>query len=223
MRAKINIVVFLFALAAALVVGILIPADKESVLQENRIPAEFPELTKEAFFSGNYSRNFENYLADNVGFRSFFTAQSSAFTNIKGLDLGLGRILEASKDVGTGNTGQKKKLLVQKDRIEEVFEFDLKTADQYIEMLNYYAENLPRDISLYSMLVPTQIEFERQLYKSIADNQKEAIQYIYDNLDTRIQTVDAYSVIEAHKSEYVYFRTDHHWTQLGAFMPIMPF
>ena len=29
--------------------------------------------------------------------------------------------------------------------------------------------------------------------------------------------VDAYSVLEAHKDEYIYFRTDHHWSDLGAY------
>ncbi len=29
--------------------------------------------------------------------------------------------------------------------------------------------------------------------------------------------MDAYSAIEAHKDEYIYFRTDHHWTDLGAY------
>lgn len=217
MRAKINIAVFLLVLAAALVVSVLTPGDTESILQENRTPAEFPELTKETFFSGDFSRNFENYLADSVGFRTFFTAQSAKVSDMKGLDLGLGKIMEVSKDLGTGDTGEKKKLLVEKDKIEEVFEFDKNTADQYIAMLNYYAEKLPENINLYTMLVPTQIEFERKLYKSIADSQKEAIAYIYENAAPRVQTIDAYSALEAHKTEYVYFRTDHHWTQLGAF------
>ena len=30
-------------------------------------------------------------------------------------------------------------------------------------------------------------------------------------------TVDAYSKLEAHKDEYLYFRSDHHWTALGAY------
>ena len=30
--------------------------------------------------------------------------------------------------------------------------------------------------------------------------------------------MDAYSVLEQHKDEYIYFRTDHHWTQQGAYL-----
>ncbi len=217
MRAKINIIVFLLSLAAAFVVGIVIPADEESILEENRTRAEFPALTRESFFSGEFSRNFENYLADSVGFRSFFTSQSAAFTTAKGIDLGLGKIMEVNKDLGTGDTGEKKKLLVRKEKIEEVFEFDQAAADAYIETLNDYAQALPADVNLYVMLVPTQIEFEEPLYQSVGDSQQAAIQYIYGKADERIKTVDAYSAMAAHQDEYIYFRTDHHWTQLGAF------
>ena len=36
-------------------------------------------------------------------------------------------------------------------------------------------------------------------------------------MDDRIRTVDAYSSIAAHTDEYLYFRTDHHWTARGAY------
>ena len=35
--------------------------------------------------------------------------------------------------------------------------------------------------------------------------------------DGDVIPVDAYSVLEAHKDEYLYFSTDHHWTGLGAY------
>ncbi len=35
-------------------------------------------------------------------------------------------------------------------------------------------------------------------------------------LSTPVISVDAYSALEAHKDEYIFFRTDHHWTALGA-------
>lgn len=217
MRAKINIAVFLLSLAAAFVVGILMPADTESILEENRTPVSMPQLTAESFLSGEFSTDFENYLADSVGMRSFFTAQSSSFSKLYGVDLGLSRIMEANKDLGTGDTGEKKSLLINSDKIEEIFEYDPQSADKYIAMLNFYAQNLPDGINLYSMLVPTQIEFETQLYGNVSDSQKDAIEYIYENADPRITTIDAYSALEAHKGEYIYFRTDHHWTQLGAY------
>lgn len=223
MRAKINITVFLLMLVAMFVVGVLVSPDEESVLEENRTPAQMPAFSASTFFNGSFSRDYENYLADSVGFRSFFTAQSAAFTDLKGLDLGFGKIIEVNKDLGTGETGEKKKLLVQQDKIEEVFELDAETAEAYVAMLNEYTKKLPEEIRLFNMLVPTQIEFEEPLYRSAADNQQDAISYIYDNAGSRVQTVDAYGKLAAHADEYVFFRTDHHWTQLGAYYAYQAF
>ena len=38
-----------------------------------------------------------------------------------------------------------------------------------------------------------------------------------DKLEANVTFVDAYSKIEPHTDEYIYFRTDHHWTGLGAY------
>lgn len=50
-----------------------------------------------------------------------------------------------------------------------------------------------------------------------AHDQKEMIEYCYSCMGDDIVTVDAYSAIRSHIDEYIYFRTDHHWTQLGAY------
>ena len=36
-------------------------------------------------------------------------------------------------------------------------------------------------------------------------------------MDASVKKVDGYSKLAAHTDEYIYFRTDHHWTQLGAY------
>lgn len=48
-------------------------------------------------------------------------------------------------------------------------------------------------------------------------DQRAMIDLCYYNMSPDVVTVDAYSKLEKHKSEYLYFRTDHHWTQLGAY------
>ena len=49
------------------------------------------------------------------------------------------------------------------------------------------------------------------------NSQKDMIDYCYSQLNGSIITVDAYSKLRAHTDEYIFFRTDHHWTQLGAY------
>ena len=89
---------------------------------------------------------------------------------------------------------------------------------RYANVLNAYKEALGDEINVYNMVVPTSSEFYLpKKFSKYSASQKDAIQYIYDNLDDRIITVDAYSVLEQHTDEYIYFRTDHHWTDRGAY------
>ena len=48
-------------------------------------------------------------------------------------------------------------------------------------------------------------------------DQKAMIDFCYSQMGENIVTVDAYSKLRSHTDEYIYFRTDHHWTQLGAY------
>ena len=47
--------------------------------------------------------------------------------------------------------------------------------------------------------------------------------YIYDNLDDNVTAVDIHPNLLAHKDEYIYFRTDHHWTARGAYYAYVAF
>lgn len=91
-------------------------------------------------------------------------------------------------------------------------------ADYYARTLNDWKQALGPGVTQYSLIVPTHIEFALpEKYKDISAPQKPNIDYIYSKLDPSIRAVDAYSKLEEHRDEYLYFRTDHHWTGLGAY------
>lgn len=73
-----------------------------------------------------------------------------------------------------------------------------------------------RSPSSYSFYAPT------KYYKPELD-QKIAIDAIYNLLDPRIITIDTYSQLLQHTGEYIYFRTDHHWTARGAYWAYVAF
>ncbi len=100
----------------------------------------------------------------------------------------------------------------------EKFKFNEYNANVYIESVNKYAENLADDVKIYNIIAPTSSEFNMPgEYRDLSGSQKDGISYAYSNMEDEVITVDAYSNIEAHKGEYLYFKTDHHWTALGAF------
>ena len=73
-------------------------------------------------------------------------------------------------------------------------------------------------VQVISLLTPNAAQFYSQKdFHTGASDQKAMIELCYGEMDQRILTVDAFSKLKAHKDEYIYFRTDHHWTQLGAY------
>ena len=62
-----------------------------------------------------------------------------------------GKIISTNKDIGTGTT-QKQTLLVADNTIMEMFIRNDKTEREYADAINRYAEKLPENIKLFSMV-----------------------------------------------------------------------
>lgn len=80
------------------------------------------------------------------------------------------------------------------------------TADQGIRIIS-----APAPTSVSVLVEPQYLE---QLHCA---DQNEVIGYMHSMLDDSIIAVDVYSALLPHNDEYIYFRTDHHWTALGAY------
>ncbi|MDR2357650.1 MAG: hypothetical protein LBD92_06195 [Oscillospiraceae bacterium] len=116
---------------------------------------------------------------------------------------------------GTGRV--KGPILVFDDRLVEIFGFSRRLAERYAGVINGYREALPENVRVFSLVAPTQIEFVPEVYRDAFDSEKEAISVVYGALNEGVISVDAYGEIAEHTEEYLYFRTDHHWTALGAY------
>ncbi|MCD8390690.1 MAG: hypothetical protein LUD03_02480 [Firmicutes bacterium] len=212
MKYKIMSIVFALCLIAAFAAVMLGGGD---VSGENRAQSEMPELTLENIKSGEFADGVEAYLGDKIAFRSEMIDLSQKISEYKGVDVPEGKVILADVDMGTGEK-KATNLLILDGAIMEMFSENRAAADKYAEALNILAENLG-DIKLYSMLVPTQLEFRDELYSNLQDSQKDEIDYIYSRTDSAVNAVDVYGALEARSGEYIYFRSDHHWTMLGAY------
>ncbi len=88
---------------------------------------------------------------------------------------------------------------------------------RYAGVVSKFKELLP-SVNVYNTVVPTSAAFWLpDKYKSMSGDQKVQIDHIYSSLTGGVIPVDAYSEMEKHKGEYIFFNTDHHWTGLGAY------
>ncbi len=88
----------------------------------------------------------------------------------------------------------------------------------YAKTVNALADALGSDVRTISLVTPNGGEFysPESMHQGL-NSQKDMIDLCYSKMDKGILTVDAYSALRAHTDEYIFFRTDHHWTQLGAY------
>ncbi|NLM23106.1 MAG: hypothetical protein GX210_03325 [Firmicutes bacterium] len=108
--------------------------------------------------------------------------------------------------------------LIVEGQAVQLFKFNKEHFDYYAEILNRYAEKLGGQVKIYSLIAPSNSEFvQLRKYQGITDSQNEALDYLNSRLDPGIRTINAYDALNLHTDEYIYFRTDHHWTALGAY------
>ena len=110
-------------------------------------------------------------------------------------------------------------MLVSGDRAMEIVYRNDDVMALYAEAVNELAKVVGPGVNTYSLLTPNSTQFyaTADIRDGESTNQKDMIEDIYAMMDSDIITVDAYSKLRSHIDEYIYFRTDHHWTQLGAY------
>ncbi len=88
----------------------------------------------------------------------------------------------------------------------------------YAAAVTAIADTLGPDVDTYVMPVPNSAEFYTgSEYHTGNYSQSAMFQLCKESIGSNVHYVDAYSVLAQHTDEYIYFRTDHHWTHLGAY------
>lgn len=107
------------------------------------------------------------------------------------------------------------------DTAYEYYNFVRDTADNYVNAINSAADDTAKNsINFYNMLIPTSIDItlnEASRSKLNSSDQKDAINYMSGSMNKNVKKVQIFDLLKAHSDEYIYFRTDHHWTSLGAY------
>lgn len=102
----------------------------------------------------------------------------------------------------------------------EMYTYVDSTAKKYADNVNAVADTLAGKATVYMLPVPLSsgISLPDELYgKDIFADQKDAEQKIIGYMNGNVKSVALYDALMAHRTEYVYFRTDHHWTATGAY------
>ncbi|MEO6613712.1 MAG: DHHW family protein [Chitinophagaceae bacterium] len=233
----INVTIFCGILVLGGIASLAMKKETVSVM-ENRKLAAFPQYSDSSLWTGKYFKNIENYYADNFPYRDKWIAFSAAFKNKLGFQSSEIKIYDPTNDTEAnekkdttkketvhngplpddGATGEvKKRVFVFKNRAFEMFGGGPAMGKSYADVINSYSRLLP-NIQVYNLIIPVALEFEiTEKYAKLQKPNRPAIENIYNSEDSTIKKVWAIDEIRKHRTEYIYFNTDHHWTSLGAY------
>ncbi len=116
-------------------------------------------------------------------------------------------------------------LYLNGDSAYELYYFSEKAVRSYASLLNTVQALFPK-VEVSAMIVPNSfgIMLDPKVQEKLASSgMDQAIAYSYSLMEKSINKVNVYDTLMKHKEEYIYFRTDHHWTQLGAYYAYQEF
>ena len=101
-----------------------------------------------------------------------------------------------------------------------VYYFVQSAVDRYAQAINACADALEGEANVYCMLVPNNsgVMLDEETLAALGGTDPaDALKYFYSLMDSNVGKVKILEPLRAHNDEYLYFRTDHHWTQYGAY------
>lgn len=194
-----NFLVLTFcAFLGIMMLGILFLPKQEFSPVENRYLTEMPEFCAEDVMDGSYMKELETYVSDHVPLRDFWVQMHATLELFSG------------KKENSGVYFSKKDTLL--NRVDEP---KADRIDKNMNYINTFANEC--DVPIFFGLIPTaaQIWADRLPHNAPTADESEWIQYCYE--EAKVNTIDIYGALSEHAEEDVFYRTDHHWTSLGAY------
>ena len=191
---------------AALFFGAVLHKPAEFSQSENRYLEQRPTFTASKLMDGSFMKDYENFITDQFPERSFFMGVKTAAERLRG----------RTDDNGVyfGKDGY---LLGKYDG--SLFESDtsknnIKSIAEFVKM---YADKFGKG-HFQVALAPSSSEILKDKLPPFAPiyNQTEYITKIKQEAGDSYVT-DLGEILKKHSEEYIYYRTDHHWTSLGAY------
>lgn len=190
------VALFLGFLGSMLAGYLLLPKQEYSE-KEKKFLATAPALTAENWFSGDYGTEAEDYLAQHIPARDVFVGLASYY------------------DLLSGRQGTKEIYLAAGKRlVESPAQWDDTRVQSNLQRIESFAEKNQRKVDL--MIVPSAGFAARDtlLHSGNAYRDDEIIRDIYALSGENTTCRDITDVMN---DASLYYRTDHHWTSLGAY------
>ena len=162
-----------------------------------------PEISITKVLDGRFQKKYESYLRDQFPGRDHWVSFQTD------MELFMGK-----NEIHNVYIGKNHYLLEHYTEKE----FDPQQISKNLQALEKFVGKAKQNADVHVMMVPTKSWVLREKLPAFAPHYKE--QRFYDALQQKLEKEDVLisvePVLDAHKEEEIYYRTDHHWTTLGA-------
>lgn len=162
-----------------------------------------PEISITKVLDGRFQRKYESYLRDQFPGRDHWVSFQTD------MELFMGK-----NEIHNVYIGKNHYLLEHYTEKE----FDPQQISKNLQALEKFVGKAKQNADVHVMMVPTKSWVLREKLPAFAPHYKE--QKFYDALQQKLEKEDVLisvePILDAHKEEEIYYRTDHHWTTLGA-------
>lgn len=162
-----------------------------------------PEISITKVLDGRFQKKYESYLRDQFPGRDHWVSFPTD------MELFMGK-----NEIHNVYIGKNHYLLEHYTEKE----FDPQQISKNLQALEKFVGKAKQNADVHVMMVPTKSWVLREKLPAFAPHYKE--QKFYDALQQKLEKEDVLisvePVLDAHKEEEIYYRTDHHWTTLGA-------
>lgn len=198
-------------LIAGFTVASLVKKDRAFSATENRYLAKKPTLSMESFLKGKFATDYENYITDQFVLRDQWIAVKTRS------EMAMGK-----KDVNEVYLSKDDYLIETQDSIDEKKAYA--NADRMLNFLKRQQESLGAE-HVTLLIAPTAVNILKDKLPLFAPtfNQDAYLDYLSEgtknlNAGQFVDVRDTFTEHAVKNQEYVYYRTDHHWTTYGAYL-----
>ena len=192
---KALVILFVAFIGGFLLLNIALP-DRTMSDMENRNLAGKPALSLESVLSGRFESDAESYVTDQFALRDHWIA------------------LKAYAERLLGKRENNGVYICSDTLIERIDEPDSDRLAANLSAVNRFAEGSA--VPVYFTLIPSAAEIWRDKLPAGAPRCDERALIEQLAAETKAAYIDTLSALSAHSGEVLYYRTDHHWTSLGA-------
>ncbi len=242
---SLHLILFTAVLVLCAVLFFVVPKINISKM-ENRKLTPFPVYSWQNLVNGSYLDSIDLYVADHFPYRDWwvdvvdqyrnaggikdgeiaiienenFSMESPDTSKLDSVDL---NIIQDSIKLDNAKLGSAKGLMIYDGMGIQIFGGSNKYSKLFASVINDYRSTFDSSINIYYMGIPAHGEYYMPDDYKKGNSESKNIAFTASLLNPPIKSIFIADYIKQHRDEYIFFNTDHHWTDLGSYYAYQKF